>query len=190
MAHDEMVAMVQEDVAERMEKSVTRTKSEFAGVRTGRANSGLLERVPVDYYGSTVPLQQLAGFTVPDSRTLLVNPFDKGAVAAIERAIIEANLGLNPSNDGQAIRLIFPPLTEERRRDLVKMVRSKAEDGRNGVRAARRDGRKDLERLQRDGDISEDELRRAEADLDKLAKTNEATIDHALEVKTSELMES
>ena len=189
MSNDEMISMVREDVSERMSRALQRTKAEFAAVRTGRANSSLIERIPIDYYGSSVPLQQLAGFTVPDSRTLLVSPFDKGSMGAIERGIIGANLGLNPSNDGQSIRLVVPPLTEERRKEFVRMVRAKAEEGRTGVRSARRDGRKDLEGLQKGGDISEDDLRRAEDELDKLAKRFEADIDKALDVKTAELME-
>lgn len=189
MANDEMISLVHEEASDRMSKALQRTKAEFAAVRTGRASSSLLERIPVDYYGAIVPLQQLAGFTVPDSRTLMVNPFDKGSMGAIERAIIEANLGLNPSNDGHSIRLAFPPLTEERRKDLVRMVRAKAEEGRNGVRSARRETRKELEGLQKDGEISEDDLRRAEDSVDKLAKQFEEQIDHSLDAKTAELME-
>ena len=172
-----------------MTKAVAHARSEFAGVRSGRANSGLVEKLPVEYYGSTVPLQQLASFSVPEARMLVISPFDKGSITAIERAIRDANLGLNPSNDGVAIRLGFPHLTEERRRDFVRMVKAKAEDGRTAVRSVRRDGRKDLEAFQKDGDITEDELRRGEEQLDKLTKRFEADIDQALETKTTELME-
>ena len=186
---DELTAVVREDAAERMAKAVGHTRHELAGVRTGRANPGLVEKLPVDYYGSSTPLQQLASFSVPEARMLVISPFDKGSMGAIERAIREANLGLNPSNDGVQIRLAFPSLTAERRKEFVKMVRQKAEDGRNGVRNARRDARKDLESLERDGDISEDELRRAEEELDKLTKQHESEIDSALEIKTVELME-
>ena len=177
------------DADERMGRAVTRTRTEFAGVRSGRANSGLVERLPVEYYGSTVPLQQLASFSVPEARMLVISPFDKGSIAAIERSIRDANLGLNPSNDGVQIRLGFPSLTEERRKEFVKMVRSKAEDGKTAIRSARRDARKDLEALQKDGDITEDGLRRSEEDLDKMTKRHEAEIDVALEQKTVELME-
>jgi ribosome recycling factor len=186
---DELVEAVREDAEERMTKAVAHTKSEFAGVRSGRANSGLVERLPVEYYGSTVPLQQLASFSVPEARMLVISPFDKASIASIERSIREANLGLNPSNDGVQIRLGFPSLTEERRKEFVKMVRARAEDGRTAVRGARRDSRKDLEALQKDGDITEDELRRSEEDLDKMTKRHEAEIDAALEAKTVELME-
>lgn len=186
---DELIEAVREEAAERMSKAVTHTHQEFAGIRTGRANAGLVEKLPVEYYGSTVALQQLASFSVPEARLLVISPFDKASITAIEKAIREANLGLNPSNDGAAIRLAFPSLTEERRKEFVKMARSRAEDGRNAVRAGRRDARKDLEALQKDGDISEDDLRRAEEALDKLTKSHESEIDSALEHKTTELLE-
>lgn len=186
---DDLIRAVQEDASERMSKAVAHARSEFAGVRTGRAAPGLVEKLPVEYYGSTVPLQQLASFSVPEARMLVITPFDKGSMSAIERAIQDSNLGLNPSNDGVSVRLGFPPLTEERRRDFVKLVRGKAEDGRTAVRSARRDARKDLEALEKDGDISSDDLRRAEAELDRLTKQHEAEIDEALESKTTELME-
>ena len=186
---DELIDAVRDDTEARMTKAVAHTRGEFAGVRSGRANSGLVEKLPVDYYGSIVPLQQLASFSIPEARQLVISPFDKGSIPAIEKSIREANLGLNPSNDGASIRLSFPPLTEERRKEFVRMVRQKAEDGRTGVRAARRDARKDLEAFQKDGDISEDELRRAEDQLEKLTKRFEAEIDTALESKTTELME-
>lgn len=186
---DEFISAVREDAETRMSKAVNHAKGEFAGVRSGRANSGLVERLPVEYYGSMTPLQQLASFSVPEARMLVISPFDKGSVNAIEKSIREANLGLNPSNDGIQIRLAFPALTEERRKEFVKMVRSKAEDGKTAIRAARRDSRKDLDGLQKDGDITEDELRRAEEQLDKLTKQFEAEIDVALEAKTVELME-
>lgn len=186
---DELIGAIHLEAEERMAKAVARTRQEFAGVRSGRANPGLVEKLPVEYYGATVPLQQMASFSVPDARMLVISPFDKGAMSAIEKAIRDANLGLNPSNDGASIRLSFPPLTEERRKDFVRMVRQKAEDGRTGVRSARRDCRKELEALQKDGDIGEDDLHRAEAELDKLTKRFEAEIESALETKTTELME-
>ena len=186
---DDLIRAVQEDASERMSKAVAHARSEFAGVRTGRAAPGLVEKLPVEYYGSTVPLQQLASFSVPEARMLVITPFDKGSMSAIERAIQDSNLGLNPSNDGVSVRLGFPPLTEERRRDFVKLVRGKAEDGRTAVRSARRDARKDLEALEKDGDISTDDLRRSEAELDRLTKAHEAEIDESLEAKTVELME-
>ncbi|HPU38950.1 MAG TPA: ribosome recycling factor [Microthrixaceae bacterium] len=186
---DELIQAVLEDAGEQMDKAVAHARHEFAGVRTGRANPGLVEKLPVDYYGASTPLQQLASFSIPDARMLVITPFDKGAMAGIERAIQDSQLGLNPSNDGVAIRLAFPPLTEERRKEYVRLVKSKAEDGRNAVRGARRDARKDLDALEKDGDISSDDLHRAEADLDKLTKRQEAAIDDALDAKTVELLE-
>jgi ribosome recycling factor len=186
---DELIEAVLEDAGEHMERAVSHARQEFAAVRTGRANPGLVEKLPVDYYGASTPLQQLASFSVPDARMLVITPFDKGAMAGIERAIQDSQLGLNPSNDGVAIRLAFPPLTEERRKEYVRLVKSKAEDGRNAVRGARRDARKDLDALEKDGDISADDLRRAEGELDKLTKRHEAAIDEALEAKTRELLE-
>lgn len=186
---EELVQAVREDAAERMAKATAHARNEFAGVRSGRANSGLVEKLPVEYYGGTVPLQQLASFSVPEARMLVITPFDKASIPAIERSIREANLGLNPSNDGVQIRLGFPSLTEERRKEFVKMVKSKAEDGRTAIRAVRRDGRKDLESFQKDSEITEDECRRGEDDLDKMTKKYEAEIEAALEAKTVELME-
>lgn len=187
---DELAEAIITDAAERMAKAVEHARSELGGIRTGRANPGLVEKVTVDYYGSNVPLQQLASFSVPDARMLMISPYDKGSMGAIERAIIDANLGLNPSNDGAAIRLAFPPLTEERRRDFVRLAKARAEDSRTAVRAARREARKDLESMEKDGDVSEDELRRLESTLDRYTKAHEAEIDEALEHKTAELMEA
>ncbi len=186
---EELLAAIREDAEERMAKAVSHARGEFSSVRTGRASPAFVEKIQIEYYGSTLPLQQMASFSVPEARMLIISPFDQGAMAAIERAIMDANLGLNPSNDGLAIRLAFPPLTEERRKEFVKLVRNKAEDGRTAVRGARRDARKDLESLEKDGDITSDDLHRAEADLDRLTKSYEAQIDESLEVKTVELLE-
>ncbi len=186
---DDLIELARETADDRMTRAVARARAEFAGVRTGRATPALVERLPVEYYGSTVPLQQLASFSVPEARMLLVTPFDKGAMPAIEKSIQNSNLGLNPSNDGVTIRLLFPPLTEERRTEFVKVIRNKAEEGRTVIRAARRDARKELEALEKDGDISSDDLHRAEADLDQLTKKYEVEIDEAVSVKTVELME-
>lgn len=186
---DELIELATEGARDRMAKAASHARSEFAGVRTGRANPSLVERIQIDYYGSIVPLQQLASFSVPEARMLLVTPYDKGSMPAIEKGLMNSNLGLNPSNDGVTIRLAFPPLTEERRKEYVKLVKGKAEDGRQSVRGARRDARKELESLEKDGDISTDDLRRAEAELDKLTKQFESEIDEALAAKTVELME-
>lgn len=187
---DDLAEAIIEDARERMERAVEHARQEFSGIRTGRANSGLVEKLNVEYYGSNVPLQQLASFSVPDARMLMISPFDKGSIGAIERAILDANLGLNPSNDGAAIRLAFPQLTEERRRDFVRLARERAEDGRTAVRNARREARKDLESMERDGDVSEDDLHRLESELDRQTKRHESEIDEALDHKTAELMEA
>jgi ribosome recycling factor len=184
---DDTVSMVLDDARERMAKVVTRTRADFGNVRTGRAAPALVEKLPVEYYGSNVPLQQLAGFSVPEARMLVVTPYDKAAIGAIEKAIRLSDLGLNPSNDGINIRLSFPPLTSERRKEFVKVVKGMAEEGRVAVRNLRRSGRQELEAFEKDGDLSEDELARAEKELDKLTHTSEAEIDAALSIKEQEL---
>jgi ribosome recycling factor len=186
---DELTGLVLEEASDKMAKTVTHTRQEFAGVRTGRASPALVEKLTVDYYGATVPMQQLAGFAVPEARQLLITPFDKGSMDAIERAIRESDLGLNPSNDGNAIRLSFPPLTEERRKELVKVVRNMAEEGKVALRNERRRARHELEGLKKDGDISDDDLQRSEKELDRVIHTHEAMIDAALQTKEAELLE-
>ena len=172
-----------------MDKAVARTQSEFASVRTGRATPVLVERLRVEYYGTEVPLQQLAGISVPEARTLVVSPYDKGALGFIEKAIQHSDLGINPSNDGNVIRLNFPQLTEERRKELVKVVRHKAEEGRVGVRNSRRSTRQDVEALEKDGKLSSDELERAEKELDTITKHYVGEIDRLLNQKEQELLE-
>lgn len=186
---DEITQLILDDIVEKMKKSVSHARQEFASIRTGRASPALVEKLPVDYYGQEVPMQQLAGFSVPEARQLLITPYDKAALAAIERAIMESDLGLNPGNDGNIIRLSFPPLTEERRRDLVRVVRQMAEDGRVALRNERRAGRHELEQLKKEGDLSDDGLQRAEKELDRLIHSYEAQIDAALEDKEQELLE-
>jgi ribosome recycling factor len=171
----------------KMDQAVVHTASEFALVRTGRANPGILNRITVDYYGTPTPLQQIAGFSVPDARMLVVQPYDKTSIPAIERAIQEGDLGLNPSNDGNIIRLAFPALTEERRRELIRMVRSIAEDGRVAIRNVRRHIKDDMEALE--GEISEDDIRRGEKDLQVLTDDHVHKLDELLEHKEEELLE-
>lgn len=185
----EMADVILAETTEKMAKAVTHAKTEFSTIRTGRAAPALVEKIPVDYYGTEVPLQQLAGFQVPEARTLLINPYDKGAMGAIEKAIQHSDLGLNPSNDGHSIRLSFPPLTQERRKDLVKVVKHMAEEGRVSLRNLRRAARHELEALEKDHDISTDELARYEKELDKLIHAQEAEIDKALRAKEHELLE-
>jgi ribosome recycling factor len=186
---DEMIQLVLDDATEKMAKTVAHARHEFSTVRTGRASSSFVEKLPVDYYGQEVPMQQLAGFSVPEARQLLITPYDKGSLEAIEKAIFNSDLGLNPSNDGHIIRLSFPPLTEERRKDLVKLVRQMAETGRVGLRNERRAARQELESLAKDGDISKDDLQRAEKELDQLIHGQEADVDAALSAKEQELLE-
>lgn len=186
---DELVSMILDDAATKMTGAVSHTREEFSAVRTGRASPALVEKIPVEYYGSDVPMQQLAGFAVPEARTLVITPFDKGALGAIEKAIQQSDLGLNPSSDGTVIRLSFPQLTEERRKDYVRVVKQKAEDGRVQIRNARRAARQELEALQKDGELSEDDLARAEKELDKVTHAREAEIDKALDQKEQELLE-
>ena len=184
-----MIADVLSDTKEKMGKAVEHAKSEFGSVRTGRATPALVEKLPVDYYGTEVPLQQLAGFTVPEARTLVVSPYDRNAVGAIEKAIRNSDLGVNPSSDGTVIRLVFPPLTADRRKDFVKVVKHMAEEGRVAVRNLRRSARHDLEALEREGDVSADEVDRAAKELDRITASAVADIDSALEHKERELLE-
>ncbi|HEX2040200.1 MAG TPA: ribosome recycling factor [Acidimicrobiales bacterium] len=186
---DDLIAAVLSDSREKMAKAVTHAQSEFAGVRTGRASPALVEKLRVDYYGTEVPLQQLAGFNVPEARLLVITPYDKGSIKSIEKAIQNSDLGINPGNDGQVIRLAFPPLTEERRKELVKVVKHKAEEARVAIRNVRRAARHDLEALEKDGDISSDELERAEKEMEKITHEYVAEIDRMLAHKEQELLE-
>lgn len=180
---------IRNEARDKMRKAIEHLREEFGRVRTGRANPGLVERIMVDYYGSMVPLQQLAGFSVPDARLLQIAPYDVNALDAIEKAIEKSDLGINPSNDGKVIRLAFPQLTEERRRDLVKVTKKSAEDARVAVRNVRRQARHDLEEFQKEGEISEDDLNRAEKELEKLTHEFVDEIDEMLQHKEQELME-
>ena len=184
-----MISDVLAEATEKMNKAVEVCKDDFATVRTGRANPALFEKIPVDYYGSEVPLQQIAGFQVPEARMLVISPYDKTSLGAIEKAIQHSDLGLNPSNDGQVIRLTFPQLTAERRKELVKVVKHMAEEGRVAVRNLRRAARHDLDGLAKEGDVPEDDITRAEKELDRLTHAHEAEIDRALEHKEAELLE-
>lgn len=186
---DELTGVVLADSREKMDKAIAHTRLEFAGVRSGRASAGLVEHLRVDVYGSEAELRTVAGLSVPEARLLVISPYDKSTLTAIEKAIQASDLGLTPSNDGVVIRLAFPPLTEERRRDLVKVVRHKAEEGRVAVRNLRRAARHELEVLERDGDLSSDELERVERDLDKLTQEMVAAIDKLLAQKEQELLE-
>lgn len=181
MAAPEIIA----GARERMKKSVESTRNDFTSLRTGRANPALLDRVVVNYYGAATPLKQLASIGAPEPRLLTVTPFDKGAMKEIEKAISDAELGFNPANDGVLIRLPVPELTEDRRKDMVKLARKMAEDGRIAVRNIRRDAITEL----KGGDETEDEVRRAEGDIQKVTDEHIAAIDAALKSKEAEIME-
>jgi ribosome recycling factor len=177
------------EAADKMGKAVSHVQSEFGGVRTGRATPALVEKLKVDYYGSEVPLQQLAGFSVPEARLLVIQPYDKNSIKEIERAIQHSDLGITPSNDGQVVRLTFPELTSERRKELVKVVRHKAEEGRVATRNLRRSARHELDALEREGHISSDDLERAEKELERVTHDHVNEIDQMLQRKEHELLE-
>jgi ribosome recycling factor len=177
------------DAEQKMRGAVSFAQEELASLRTGRANPKLLDRITVEYYGTQVPLNQLASFSVPEPRLLVIQPFDRTAVSSMEKAIMSSDLGLTPSNDGNVIRLAFPPLTEERRRELTKLARDRGEEGRVSVRNVRRHAKETMEKLQREHQISEDELRRAEKELQRLTDQYVHEIDGILEHKEKELME-
>ncbi len=173
----------------KMERAVEVTREEFSGVRTGRATPAILNRVMVDYYGTATPMNQLASFSVPEPRLLVIQPYDRNAVPAMEKAIMQSDLGLTPNNDGNVIRLSFPPLTEERRKELIRLVKERAEEGRVAVRNVRRHAKDDLEGLEREHAISEDDLARAEKELQKRTDAHVAEIDELVDYKEKELME-
>ena len=182
---DELLA----DAGERMQKSVEATRNEFSTVRTGRASPHLLDRIDVDYYGATTPLRQLANISASEARLLTVTPYDKSSIKAIEKSIMESDIGLTPSNDGSVIRLTIPELTEERRKELVRIVHGIAEEGRVAIRNVRRDIMHDLRELKKEGEVGEDEERRAETELQKLTDKRVGEIDSFLSGKEEEILE-
>lgn len=177
------------DAIDKMEKAVEHVQSLFTTVRTGRASPALVEKLMVDYYGSMVPVQQLAGFQVPEARQLIIKPHDRASLGAIEKAIRDSDLGVSPSNDGVIIRLNFPPLTEERRKEYVKIVKNMAEDGRVAVRNIRRDARKHLDASEKAAEISANELERAEKEIERITHEHVEMIDKAFGRKEQELLE-
>ena len=182
---DELLA----DARERMAKSVDATLHEFGSVRTGRASPALLDRISVDYYGAITPLKQLATISTPEARLLSIQPYDKTSIKAIERAILESDIGLTPSNDGNLIRLVVPELTEERRKELVKVVRQIAEEGRVAIRNVRRDVMHDLRELKEAGEAGSDDEHRAEVELQKVTDTRISELDELLKHKEDEILE-
>jgi ribosome recycling factor len=189
MEEDSLIDLALSEAKEKMAKAVAHAQEEFSAVRTGRAAPALVERIRVDYYGTEVPLRDIAGINAPEARLLVITPYDKGSVKSIEKALQNSDLGINPSNDGQVIRLSFPPLTAERRKELVKVVRQKAEDARVTVRNLRRSARHDLDGMEKEGEINADELERAEKDLEKVTHEQVADIDRLLAHKEQELLE-
>jgi ribosome recycling factor len=177
------------DAQRRMDKTIESTRSEFGSVRTGRASAGLLDRIQVSYYGTKTPLNQLAQISVPEPRLLSIQPYDKGAIKEIERAILESDLGLTPANDGQVIRLPVPQLTEQRRKDLVRVVGKLAEEGRIALRNVRRDAITQLKELEKDGDVGSDELHRAEDRMQKLTDEHVKLVDELYKHKETEILE-
>jgi ribosome recycling factor len=185
----EMTDLVLQEAADKMSKAVAHARSEFASVRTGRANSALVEKLPVEAYGVEMRLQELASFSIPEARQLVITPHDQSTMGALEKAIRNADLGLNPSNDGRSIRLNFPPPTQQRRKELGKMVDHMAEEGKVAIRGVRRGSRRELEEFEKAGDLSEDDLARAEKELDKLTHQYEAEVEAARAKKVEELLE-
>jgi len=177
------------DAGDRMQKSVESTRHEFGSVRTGRASTALLDRIVVDYYGAATPLKQMATISAPEARLLTVQPYDSSSIKAIEKAIMESDIGLTPNNDGRLIRLTIPELNEERRRELVKVVRHIAEDGRVAIRNIRRDVMHDLRELKESGDAGADDEHRAEVELQKLTDSSVGDLDEVLKAKEKEILE-
>ena len=177
------------EAEEKMEKAVSVARDDFASIRTGRANPSMFAKILVDYYGAPTPVNQLASFHVADARMLTITPFDKSSMPAIEKAIRSSDLGVNPTNDGLIIRVVFPQLTEERRKEFIKVAHRKAEDARISIRSVRRHAKDDLDRLAKDGDVGEDDVTRAEKELEKVTQKYVAGVDELLKHKEAELLE-
>jgi ribosome recycling factor len=177
------------EAEEKMEKAVSVFRDDLGTIRTGRATPTMFSKIIVDYYGTPTPVNQLASFNVPEPRMAVISPYDKGSLGAIEKAIRDSDLGVNPTSDGSIIRVVFPQLTEERRRDLIKVARGKAEDSRVSIRNIRRHAKETLDKLSKDGDAGEDEVARAEKELEKTTHTYVEQVDQALQVKEAELLE-
>ncbi|MHB1063358.1 MAG: ribosome recycling factor [Georgenia sp.] len=177
------------EAEDKMEKAVERAREDFSHIRTGRANAGMFNPVLVDYYGAPTPLQQLGSLTIPEARTVLITPYDRSAAPAIVRALRESDLGVNPTDDGNVIRVALPALTEERRKEYVKLARTKGEDARITIRSLRRKAKEELDRIKKDGDAGEDEVDRAEKELEAVTKKHVDAVDTVLEAKERELLE-
>ena len=177
------------EAEDKMDKAVEVARDDLGGIRTGRANAGMFTKITVDYYGAPTPLQQLASLTIPEARTVLVSPYDKSSMTAVEKALRESDLGVNPSNDGNVIRIVLPTLTEERRKEYVKLAKTKGEDARVSVRNIRRRAKEELDRISKAGEAGEDEVARAQTELDALTKKHTEAIDSMLAGKEKELLE-
>ena len=177
------------EAEEKMEKAVSVAREDLTSIRTGRANPGMFSKILVDYYGAPTPVNQLASFHVADARMLTLTPYDKGAMAAIEKAIRDSDLGVNPTNDGSIIRVVFPQLTEERRKEFIKVAHRKAEDARVSIRNIRRHAKDELDRLAKDGETGEDDVARAEKELEKVTQKYVASVDELVKHKEAELLE-
>lgn len=185
----EQIEMILLEAGEKMTKATEVAREDFATIRTGRANPAMFSKINVDYYGTPTPINQLASFQTPEARMILITPYDKGASAAIEKALRESDLGINPSTDGAVIRVVLPQLTEERRKEYIKLARTKAEDSRVSMRNIRRHAKEALDKLQKDGDAGEDDVRRAEKQLDDTTHKSVEHIDEILKHKEAELLE-
>ncbi len=184
-----MISQTLIEAEEKMDKAVEVTREDFAAIRTGRAHPSMFHKITADYYGTPTPLQQLASFTVPEARVVIMAPYDMGAMAAIERAIRDSDLGVNPTNDGKTLRIVLPELTEERRKEYIKLAKTKAEDGKVAIRNVRRHAKQALEKLEKDGEVGEDDVTGAEKHLDGLTKQHTDAIDELLKHKEAELLE-
>ncbi|CAM3752092.1 MAG: ribosome recycling factor [Actinobacteria bacterium] len=184
-----MINDILNEADSKMDKSVESTREDFVAIRAGRANPSMFNKIVVDYYGTPTPLQQLASFTAPEARIILISPYDQGAMKNIERAIRDSDLGVNPADDGKVIRCVFPELTEERRKEFIKVAKAKAEDGRVAVRNLRRTAKQALEKLEKDGEVGKDDVTGAEKKLDSITKKHTDAIDEMLKNKEAELLE-
>jgi ribosome recycling factor len=177
------------EAEEKMDKAVEVAKEDFAAIRTGRANAAMFSKITVDYYGAPTPLQQLASFQIPEARTVLITPYDRSSMNAVEKALRESDLGVNPSNDGNVIRAVLPALTQERRRDYIKLARTKGEDAKVSIRNVRRRAKEELDRLVKDGEVGEDDGGRAEKELEAMTRKRVEAVDELLKHKEIELLE-
>ena len=185
----EEIDLILAEAGEKMDKAIAVAREDFSTIRTGRATPAMFNKVSVDYYGTQTPINQLASFQTPEARMILITPYDKGAMAGIEKSLRDSDLGINPTTDGNVIRVVLPQLTEDRRKEYIKLARTKGEDAKISIRNIRRHAKESLETMQKDGDAGEDDIRRAEKSLDDLTHKNNEHIDEILKHKEAELLE-